>query len=986
MNHDGAILSRIFEITRGDLELAEFPFPSLTSLSETCEFLTISHLASFWVSDQRTRTSISFDRKMADFAAGMHGLGLRWISVIQGQPGSIKVSYGVPRGNLPVLRSALSASLPGVRFREATLLRFPGFSEAAVVVGIPASREDSAAGARRETVEKVCRGLFGGTWAFVVVADPLPHTETLREITDLIDEIRSVQSSLMLKGSAIDEQNRQAQRYVALLESKLKRWDEGRLVGMWNQQALLLAGEESTLARGSALLRSAFSGEETNSQSIRVRPCRRGSTATHSIDPITSNELATLTRPPREEYPGYELIEFVRFGVEPSTESTANPIYIGEISDHGSLTGNRFEISRESLTKHGLIVGVTGSGKTNTCFGLLRQVWASGKGTPFLVIESAKSEYRDLGADPDFQGLRVFTVADETSSPLRLNPFEVPPSIMVQTHVDYLKMLFSAAFVLYPPMPYVLETALQEVYEDCGWDLAANSNPRGAANPRAFPTLSELYAKIPEVVDRLGYDERLTMDVQAGLSARINQLRIGGGKGLMLDTNSSVSAADLFDGPVILELKKLVSDDEKAFLIGLILIRLYEFCESGRGPSSGLCHITIIEEAHRLLRNVSTEQGSEVTANPKGRAIEVFSNILSEIRAYGEGIIIAEQIPAKLIPDAIKNTSFKIVHRLLAADDRKAVGDTISTSDEQNRFLASLRRGEAAAFAEGMRKPVLVEIPLAPTKSSKSRRVTDVEIRAKMLPYHMANRALWRRFQGCHRCDTDTSANECSRPRHAPVSTTPAQRAWRAMLSKMFVQEAWLEFAFSLRQEQPVPPAYCRFVQHIEADLRLRGRVSQWRFQDLDTLAADGSAAAWILATEVGRMPPKTLDKTLASHLTRLKNNHVRLTKSEAGPYEGCRSCEHRCANRFEVQASVSIDDRREIRDAMLGADSLTPAADLCWRLSANAVFPGDVLNRRGLSLCIAVHQLAALSLRPHVQRDKASEFIEIIAKKGTQQ
>ena len=87
----------------------------------------------------------------------------------------------------------------------------------------------------------------------------------------------------------------------------------------------------------------------------------------------------------------------------------------------------------------------------------------------------------------------------------------------------------------------------------------------------------------------------------------------------------------------------------KAFLIGLVLIRLQEYHEGRRHDSgAGLRHVTLIEEAHRLLRNVSTEQGSEVTANPKGRAIEVFANILSEIRAYGEGIVIAEQVPVTI--------------------------------------------------------------------------------------------------------------------------------------------------------------------------------------------------------------------------------------------------------------------------------------------------------------------------------------------------
>ena len=360
---------------------------------------------------------------------------------------------------------------------------------------------------------------------------------------------------------------------------------------------------------------------------------------------------------------------------------------------------------------------MTGSGKTNTCFGILEQVWDGGRGVPFLVVESAKAEYRNLAHLPGMEGLKVFTIGDETASPLRINPFEVPPGILVQTHIDYLKSLFSAAFVLYPPMPYVLEQGLREVYCDRGWDLARNVNRRGSVSPRRFPTLSDLVAKVRDVVDRMGYDERISMDVKAGLVARLDQLRSGGGKGPMLDTRSSIPAAILFGSPCVLELKQLVDDDEKAFVIGLMLIRLYEYYEGGEGRSTpskgGLRHVTLIEEAHRLLRNVSTEQGGEVAANPKGRAIEVFANILSEIRAYGEGFVIAEQVPVKLVPDALKNTNLKLVHRLVADDDRKAVGGTMNLTESQTRHLMTLGRGQAVAYAEGMRKSVLVTVPLS---------------------------------------------------------------------------------------------------------------------------------------------------------------------------------------------------------------------------------------------------------------------------------
>jgi len=201
--------------------------------------------------------------------------------------------------------------------------------------------------------------------------------------------------------------------------------------------------------------------------------------------------------------------------------------------------------------------------------------------------------------------------------------------------------------------------------------------------------------------------------------ARINQLRSGGGKGLMLASSVGIESSVLFGAPCILELKQIVSDDEKAFIIGLLLIRLYENYEGSSEAYAGrLRHVTLIEEAHRLLRNVSTEQGGEVTANPRGRAIEVFANILSEIRAYGEGFLIAEQIPVKLAPDAIKNTNLKIVHRLVAEDDRKALGSTMNLTESQTRYLSVLRSGEAVAFTEGMRKPVLLSISLSSLKAN----------------------------------------------------------------------------------------------------------------------------------------------------------------------------------------------------------------------------------------------------------------------------
>jgi hypothetical protein len=201
------------------------------------------------------------------------------------------------------------------------------------------------------------------------------------------------------------------------------------------------------------------------------------------ITPLTSSEVATLCQLPREEFPGYQVTDYARFDIDvpiPSGEAVA----LGKVLDGGQATGSWFSIPRQDFAKHGLVVGVTGSGKTNTMFYLLDRLWNKGNGVPFLVIEPAKTEYRDLAPRPEFAGnLRIYTLGDERFAPFRINPFvfeifDLNNRIHVQTHIDFLKSVFNAAFILYAPMPYVLETCLHEIYQDKGWDLTTGQNRR----------------------------------------------------------------------------------------------------------------------------------------------------------------------------------------------------------------------------------------------------------------------------------------------------------------------------------------------------------------------------------------------------------------------------------------------------------------------------------------------------------------------------
>src|SRR5205814_269464 len=130
-------------------------------------------------------------------------------------------------------------------------------------------------------------------------------------------------------------------------------------------------------------------------------------------------------------------------------------------------------------------------------------------------------------------------------------------------------------------------------------------------------------------------------DMRGALLTRINGLRAGG-KGRMLDVQRSLPMDALLKHPTVLELEGMGDDDDKAFVMGLLLIRLYEHRRAG-GEVAGLQHLLVIEEAHRLLTNVGPRSSQE-EADPRGKAVETFANLLSEIRAYGQGVIVADQI------------------------------------------------------------------------------------------------------------------------------------------------------------------------------------------------------------------------------------------------------------------------------------------------------------------------------------------------------
>jgi hypothetical protein len=313
---------------------------------------------------------------------------------------------------------------------------------------------------------------------------------------------------------------------------------------------------------------------------------------------------------------------------------------------------------------------------------------------------------------------RVLTIrpGDLDSPPASLNPLEPEAGFPLQSHADLVRALFLAAFEANEPFPQVLSEALLRCYTNAGWDLVTGEM-RPATKPRfrndeaaelirpRYPTLGELQAAARDVVDSIGYGKEVAADVRGFVDVRIGSLR-GGTPGRFFEGGHPLDIGGLLRRNVVLELEPITNDQDKAFLMGAVLIRIVEHLRvrDQAGIMPGLQHVLLIEEAHRLLKNV--------TNGPAAAAVELFASLLAEIRAYGEGVVVVEQIPAKIVPDVIKNTALKVMHRLPARDDRGAVGATMNLDEAQSEAVVALPPGIAAATVDGADRPLLIQVPL----------------------------------------------------------------------------------------------------------------------------------------------------------------------------------------------------------------------------------------------------------------------------------
>jgi uncharacterized protein DUF87 len=365
-------------------------------------------------------------------------------------------------------------------------------------------------------------------------------------------------------------------------------------------------------------------------------------------------------------------------------------------------------IGVSALTRHALFVGTTGSGKTNSTLAFCEQLWRD-RGVPFLVIEPVNStldDYRWLATRPGFEDMLVLTVGNEAVAPFRLNPFEVPPGVRVGSHIAGLLACFDAAFGLWDPLPAIYNRALRAAYSRRG--IIQDTRSDGAP-PGGWPTLGDFVAEMRRQTEALDYAGEVRSNIIAASRLRAETLAEGA-CATTLDCVRSYPISELLRRPVVLELAG-VGDNEKeqTLLTALVLQTMTEFYKAGR-EGDGLAHVTVIEEAHRLLGKPIVG-GDVKEGNAQARAAQAFANTLAENRKYGEGLVIVEQVPGKLVEDAYKNTNLKLMHRLPAEDDRRLIGATMRFSPDQERYASTLEPFTAFAYHDALDRPALVRLP-----------------------------------------------------------------------------------------------------------------------------------------------------------------------------------------------------------------------------------------------------------------------------------
>ena len=421
---------------------------------------------------------------------------------------------------------------------------------------------------------------------------------------------------------------------------------------------------------------------------------------------VSGRELPMHLGLPTRSVHGLPIIEHAEFGRNVPDEAMPDEdkMNLGKIYHMGKEEAAGLLLNRQAMASHTFITGSTGTGKSNAVYHLLDEITKNGQ-TTFLVVEPAKGEYKNVfGNCTDVQ---VFGTNSRETPLLRMNPFAFPENIHILEHIDRLVEIFNACWPMYAAMPAVLKDAIERSYQKVGWDLRNSESEKGI-----FPTFFDLLDILPGVIEESHYSKDTQSDYVGALCTRVKSLT-NGIYGSVLCAEDALSDAEMFDQNVIVDLSRVGSMETKSLLMGILVMKLQEYRMCSSGMNSRLRHVTVLEEAHNLLRKTSAEQSQE-GANLQGKSVEMLANAIAEMRTYGEGFIIADQAPGLLDMSVIRNTNTKIILRLPDEEDRKLVGKSAALKEAQIDELSKLPLGVAAVYQNEWPEAVLCKIEAYP--------------------------------------------------------------------------------------------------------------------------------------------------------------------------------------------------------------------------------------------------------------------------------
>ncbi len=562
----------------------------------------------------------------------------------------------------------------------------------------------------------------------------LTTSEGLTLSTSLSDS-KTTGSSLT---RTITVQNKTVQNVLTQLEHAIQRIDEAKSYGLWNCATYFIADDIQTAALAANAYKGLLSGRDSSDEDSHVNywstifdggdstrnpkyildyllafkhPRFLFSKSSEDIKDaaclINGNDLSLLMGLPRKTIPGVTVYSIAEFGrkvyenqMTPAVRNKQEKrtISIGNVFHMGHVENTSVNLNLDAFSSHCFIAGSTGSGKSNTTYGLLAQFLQHK--IPFLVIEPAKGEYRQaFGGIP---GIQIFTTNPHYNQLLRINPFRFQQSIHILEHLDRLIEIFNCCWEMTAAMPAILKSAIEQCYIAKGWDLA---NSISLSATPVYPTFRDLLAILPVVIAQSGYSAQAQSDYRGALVSRVASLA-NGIFGQVLCDESDLSDQTLFDGNTIIDLSRVGSMESKALLMGLLVIRLTEYrLATAQEANRQLRHITVLEEAHNLLKRSGPNSSKLET-----KAVEMICSSIAEMRTFGEGFIIVDQSPGAVDIAAIKNTNTKIIMKLPDKDDGETVGAAFGLNEYQIPEIPRLPTGVAIVMQSNWLSPVLTLI------------------------------------------------------------------------------------------------------------------------------------------------------------------------------------------------------------------------------------------------------------------------------------